>query len=77
MADTQPLDVQLPPLPDGITRDSVCEAIRLLGLDPTAVQEMTLSLDGITAELLLRTSEAQAVYYGCDAATTVVSIPVV
>lgn len=70
MADVQPVAIQLPPLPEHVTRDTLLDVIRTLGLDPKLTCEITLGLGDITATLLIPRES------GGDKARITVTIPI-
>lgn len=76
MAAAQPIDVQLPPVPANVPRDTLRDICQLLGLDPGDVRELRISPNEVTARLYLSTADGHKVRYGDDAATTEVTIPI-
>ncbi|MER5892384.1 hypothetical protein [Streptomyces sp. NPDC001876] len=75
MADGQPIDVQLPAVPDHIPHTTVQSICDQLGL-PSHVREIHIGLDEIKATILLCDSDGHRVEWGDDAPTAVVCIPV-
>lgn len=76
MADGQPIDVQLPPVPASISRDTLRDICQLLGLDPGNVLELRLGLHEITATLYLSEPGGHKIRYGDGPAMIVVDIPI-
>ncbi|MFD3657019.1 hypothetical protein [Streptomyces sp. NPDC058620] len=76
MADSQPIAVQLPPVPSKLPRGTLRDICRTLGLDPGDVREITLSVNELTATLYLSTHDGHKIRYGDGPATTVVRIPI-
>ncbi|WP_228995094.1 hypothetical protein [Streptomyces sp. DH8] len=69
-------NVQLPPIPERITRDTLRDICRLLGLDPSSVRELKLGVNELTATLYLCDRDGYKIRYGEGPATTVVTIPI-
>ncbi|WP_228989427.1 hypothetical protein [Streptomyces sp. DH8] len=67
---------QLPLIPERITRDTLRDICRLLGLDPGDVRDIRLGINKMTATLYLSSPDGRKIRYGEDAATTVVTIPI-
>ncbi|THA31781.1 hypothetical protein E6R18_15725 [Streptomyces sp. A1277] len=76
MAETPPITVELPPVPSYVTRDTLRDICRTLGLDPANVREIRLDVHEVTATLLLCTPDGCKIRYGDGAATTTVTIPI-
>lgn len=76
MPQGQPIDVQLPPVPDSIPRDTLRDICRTLGLDPANVREIRIGLREVDVTLYVTNSDGHKVRYGDDVATTVVTIPI-
>lgn len=74
--DRPPIAVQLPPVPARITRDTVRNICRLLGLDPRDVRDISLGIAEMTATLYLKSPDGHKIRYGDGPATTVVTIPI-
>lgn len=72
----QPITVELSPVPDQISRDTLRDICHALGLDPANVLDVRLGVNEITATLFLRTPDGHKLRYGEGPATTTVSIPV-
>ncbi|MFH9134427.1 hypothetical protein [Streptomyces sp. NPDC017524] len=68
--------VQLPTIPERITRDTVRDVCRLLGLDPGNVRGIRLGINEMTATLYLNSPDGHKLRYGDGPATTVVTIPI-
>lgn len=75
MSEAQPVVVQLPPVPQALSRKVLPDICRTLGFDPAIVRELRIGLYDVTADIYLCTSDGQKIAYGDDAATTVVTIP--
>lgn len=76
MSNGQPIDVQLPAVPDHIPQPALQSICQTLGMSPGSVRELRISLGEVTATLLLHNSDGNKIRYGDDAATTTVTIPV-
>lgn len=76
MPQGQPIDVQLPPVPDHIPRDTLRDICQLLGLDPGDVRDIHLGINEVTATLYLCDADGHKIRYGEGPATTVVTIPI-
>lgn len=76
MADTQPMTVQLPPVPAHIPRDTLRDVCRLLGLDPGDVREIRIGVNELTATLYLSDADGHKIRYGDGPAVTEVCIPI-
>jgi hypothetical protein len=76
MADSQPIDVQLPAIPDRIPQPTLQDICQLLGLPSGNVREIHISLSHVTATLYLHDRDGRKIRYGDDAAATIVSIPI-
>lgn len=72
----EPTTVQLPPVPDHVTRDTLRDICRTLGLDPGDVRELKLGVNELTATLYLCGHDGHKLRYGDGPATTVVTIPI-
>ncbi|MEU3268937.1 hypothetical protein [Streptomyces bacillaris] len=73
---TRPTLVQLPSVPAHITRDTLRDICRLLGLDPSNVRDIRLGINEMTATLYLSSPDGHKIRYGEDPAISVVTIPI-
>ncbi|MEW2631801.1 hypothetical protein AB0903_09110 [Streptomyces sp. NPDC048389] len=72
----EPIDVQLPVIPDHVPHAALRTICDALGLPAQYVREIRTSYCEVTATLYLHASDGHKVRYGDDAATTTVTIPI-
>lgn len=65
------------PQVEGVTRAQICEALTVLGIDPSAVRSVHIRQACVTVELLVRGPDGKKVAAGNEVATATTMVPVI